>query len=357
MYMSEDYNSPQSVYWCLKALVIVALPADDQFWGSQEESQHNDERTLGKGPMHLLSDHKSGNHHFLLNISQFDGWPIKGGSAKYSKFAYSSSFGFSVPTGARLQQLVPDNMLVISKDGGDTWAAKGKHCAEAFIGTAVCYDAGLELEKVPALHTTWWPWADREVEIHSTLVPPLTKWPDWHIRVHRISASRKARLRIVEGAFAIQGRTATDLYIGDVVLYIHNSLSDNEQAIEGVSKSRDAAVVVTSAGASGISRLSQVDSCPSVASTNAAILKPDANTNLMTQRTVLPILSDTVEIDAKQELILITAIFASSSEPNSMKRTVGVIKERNFIERWIAAPTVILGYRDNFQEDVIYIRS
>jgi hypothetical protein len=35
-YMCEDYNSPQSVYWCMKSLLVVALPPDHAFWTSQE---------------------------------------------------------------------------------------------------------------------------------------------------------------------------------------------------------------------------------------------------------------------------------------------------------------------------------
>ena len=35
--MAEDYNSPQSVYWCLKTLIAVALRDDDAFWTAEEE--------------------------------------------------------------------------------------------------------------------------------------------------------------------------------------------------------------------------------------------------------------------------------------------------------------------------------
>lgn len=43
--------------------------------------------------------------------------------AKYGKFAYSSTFGFSVPTGALgLQQHAPDSVLALSDDEeGERW--------------------------------------------------------------------------------------------------------------------------------------------------------------------------------------------------------------------------------------------
>lgn len=37
MYMSEQYNSPQSPYWALKSLLVLALPKDHPFWTAEEE--------------------------------------------------------------------------------------------------------------------------------------------------------------------------------------------------------------------------------------------------------------------------------------------------------------------------------
>ena len=36
MYLTEDYNSPQSAYWALKAFVVIGLPGDDPFWTEPE---------------------------------------------------------------------------------------------------------------------------------------------------------------------------------------------------------------------------------------------------------------------------------------------------------------------------------
>lgn len=34
----QDYNSPQSPYWALKSLLILALPKSHPFWAAKEEA-------------------------------------------------------------------------------------------------------------------------------------------------------------------------------------------------------------------------------------------------------------------------------------------------------------------------------
>jgi hypothetical protein len=117
MYMSEDYNSPQSPYWALKSFLSLGLPDHHPFWTAQEKPlPRADELSVVsvRPPMHIVCSTK--NHHFLLSMGQFCPWPLKATEAKYGKFAYSSHFGFSVPTGTLIQQMAPDNTLALSKD-------------------------------------------------------------------------------------------------------------------------------------------------------------------------------------------------------------------------------------------------
>ena len=67
--------------------------------------------------------------------------------AKYGKFAYSSAFGFSVPTGALdLQQHAPDSMLALSDDGhGERWVVR-REATDVSIS-----DDGV-------IKSTWTPW-------------------------------------------------------------------------------------------------------------------------------------------------------------------------------------------------------
>lgn len=100
MYMSEDYNSPQSPYWALKSFLALGLTESHPFWTTEEKPLlrvESHEITSVGPPMHIVCNTQ--NHHFLLSMGQYCPWPLKATEAKYGKFAYSSHFGFSVPTG------------------------------------------------------------------------------------------------------------------------------------------------------------------------------------------------------------------------------------------------------------------
>ncbi|KAJ3547462.1 hypothetical protein NM208_g1491 [Fusarium decemcellulare] len=213
MYMAEDYNSPQSVYWAVKTLIAVGLAGDDEFWTSEElpYPTFNPPVKVIPAPRQILCNHPLGNHHFMLTPGQFVAWPMKANQAKYCKFAYSSAFGFSVPTGPLIQQIAPDNQLALSRDGGETWAVKWK-CSEVLfeIATLPSKDKA-QLVTTPVAHVGWHPWGDRAVAVYTMLIPPTDRWPDWHVRIHRIRCSQSIpSLHIVEGGFAIYGRRGAD---------------------------------------------------------------------------------------------------------------------------------------------------
>ena len=68
MYMSEDYNSPQSPYWSLKTLIAVGLAYDDEFWTSETlpYPDFDPPSQLVRAPQQILCNHALGNHHFML---------------------------------------------------------------------------------------------------------------------------------------------------------------------------------------------------------------------------------------------------------------------------------------------------
>jgi hypothetical protein len=85
---------------------------------------------------------------------------MKASQAKYCKFANSSAFGFRVPTGPLIQQITPDNMLALSRDGGATWAIKWK-CSSVRHVTA-----SVKEQTAPAARVVWLPWVD-DTGIHA----------------------------------------------------------------------------------------------------------------------------------------------------------------------------------------------
>ena len=352
MFLCEDYNSPQSPYWCLKTLVAIALVDNDEFWATQEAAYPSiidPPCALVPTPKQIVCNHPQGNHHFLLSPAQFVAWPMKATQAKYSKFAYSSAFAFSVPTGPLIQQIAPDSTLALSRDAAETWAVKWRFCEEATFSEAHVHSHGTAVTNtVPIAKVRWYPWSDRSVSVETTLVPPTDRWPDWHIRIHRICmakglifgapAAAKPILCTVEGGFAISDRRKED---SKPVPVLDDIPHDAELGLaEGVitdGNSRSC-LVFSSAGASGIAILGSSPAGNDAISPTCTPLKPDSNTNLVSQRTVIPVAKAGIPWTTAEEdrIVLVTGVFAVSSEANGGRSLEG----KSLRERWLDVPRV-----------------
>ena len=283
-YLAENYNSPQSPYWCMLAFAPLALPESHPFWSSQEEDlpvQSLPPTKALKHPMHITVRTNKG-HTYLLSSGQACHYPIKATQAKYGKFTYSSAFPYSVPTGSyTLEQFVPDNALALSDDDGETWKMR-REALDAQIET---YDGK------PVLVSRMLPWHD--VEVKTWLLPPDGgDANDWHVRVHRITTGRV--LQSGEGAFAIYGCRQAD---GRTLTSFDVSVDE-----EGTYASAGEALVVSQAGAVGIAELKE----PSLRA--GTILDSDANSNLAEPRTLLPTLRESMK--AGETRWFATAVFA-----------------------------------------------
>ncbi|KAH8660606.1 hypothetical protein BX600DRAFT_488643 [Xylariales sp. PMI_506] len=315
MYMCEDYNSPQSVYWCLKSLIVISLSDSDDFWQAVEEPYPASlfhQPTLIPAPKQILVNHPKSNHHFMLSPAQFVAWPLKASQAKYSKFAYSSSFAFSVPTGPLIQQIAPDSTLALTRDSGETWAVKWK-CSEVIF--PIIHVRGPNgTEEVTAASVQWQPWGDGQVTVTTLLIPPTNEWPDWHIRMHTIKINRPIQeLRVVEGGFAVSGRRLAD----GLDLPRLDTLQGNAIAgiTEGIVQTRsDSILALSSAGLSGIAT-EPVSHGNFQAMKKTFALKPDSNTNLACQRTIIPVAAHdfTGGLAAGDEIVVVSKIFAIST--------------------------------------------
>jgi hypothetical protein len=318
MYLTEDYNSPQSVYWALKSFVAIMLPSNEPFWTEAEQAYP----TMGPSeavvalhaPRQIICS-AAERHHFLLSSAQFTSLYWKGAAAKYSKFAYSSAFGFSVPTGqATLQQLAPDNTLALSRDGRQTWAVKWK-CREPTFGVAKVYSgADRVLEELSTMHVVWYPWDDRTVSVTTTLVPPSRKWPDWHLRVHRIRVEQDGirALHIAEGGFAMSGgRKTSNQWLEKI--NINGENDDNyERYLEGFASDADSAVIFSRSGASGVSSFLIESSGAFEIKRAMSVLQPEANTNIVSPRSLIPLAEhEATRLNKGDEVVLCTSIFAS----------------------------------------------
>lgn len=341
MYICEDYNSPQSVYWCLKSLVVLALSSDHEFWRSKERTLPLNNISLTKiikPPMHVVCN--TGSHHFLLSSGQFCPRALKATPAKYGKFAYSSHFGFSVPTGPFIQQMAPDSTLALSADGGDTWKVHWIPTG-ARLGRATLVTAG-KTEDVPVLVSSWKPWRLWDVVVCTALIAPSRRWPDWHIRVHKIflgPGNTPPHIEGVEGSFAIYGQKRSD---GRPIRPSSSSewsrMKGSGTPLEAICTDQEGCLVCSVEGASGIRKLdlmaSGLQSRMLLCESQGFLMKPDANTNLMHSRTLIPAMKSAVPSGACKEMktsLLVTGVFAMARQGS------------NTVEKWNDPPALHLG--------------
>ncbi|WP_179292068.1 DUF2264 domain-containing protein [Paenibacillus campinasensis] len=242
--MAENYNSPGSPYWALKAFLPLALPADHPFWVSEEQPLPEMAVVDVQKPAHLVlvRDPVSG-HVAAFNSGHAGTNEHTHTSAKYEKFVYSTGFGFSVPRSEwGLSQGAFDSMLALS-EGGDNLYRVRRHNRSTLI-------------EEDLLHAVWKPWSD--VEVSTWLIAGLP----WHIRIHRIATQRV--LDAAEGGFALGIEQPPLQRVGD-----------------------DEAWAGSAWGISGVRSLLGYD--------GARLIWPNANTNVLRPRTVIPTLTASLQ--------------------------------------------------------------
>lgn len=180
--MCEDYNSPGSPYWALKTYLILALPETHPFWLAEEQllPAMAEKHVIPHARQILIHAEKS-QHVTMLTAGQLELNNYVNTDAKYTKFAYSSRFGFTIERGRfGLKHAACDSMLLLA-DGDDYY--RGRRECEA-----VRVDENY-------LYSRWSPWHD--VHIDTWQVP----FGEWHLRLHRINSARA--LQTAEGGFAV----------------------------------------------------------------------------------------------------------------------------------------------------------
>lgn len=180
--MCEDYNSPGSPYWALKVFLILALPSTHPFWQAEELPLPalSETRTVPHAGQILQHSERS-QHVTLLTSGQLELNNYVNTEAKYTKFAYSSRFGFTVERGRYgLKHAACDSMLLLAD--GDNYYRGRRGCDAVSVRENVIF-------------SRWSPWHD--VIIDTWLAP----FGEWHIRLHRIHSART--LQTAEGGFAV----------------------------------------------------------------------------------------------------------------------------------------------------------
>lgn len=309
-FATENYNSPGSPYWAFKAFIPLSLPADHPFWTAEEEPYPTSTLPVAAldHPGHITS-HLSPAHTFLLSSGQACHYPLRHGAEKYGKLAYSSAFGYAVPTGALgLDQHAPDSTIALSDDNGERWVVR----REVEFARIERSEEGGE----SWLRALWKPWPG--VEVETFLIPPQEASPDWHTRVHRIkvsSTARRGKVLVSDAGFSIHAQgldgRALDAIVGASSATesgILASASRGAKTPEGKVEVGSEALVRSSAGVSGVADLTP----RSQSQTRAGkVIILDANANIIFPRSIMPTITSEVHSGEKDvEVWLVTGVFA-----------------------------------------------
>jgi hypothetical protein len=115
--MSEGYNSPGSPYWCLKTFLFLELPEDHAFWQAEEAPLPKLDTLKCISECDMLIEHRL-SQCIAYTAGQYPAIHQTHAAEKYSKFAYSTLFGFSVPRSYfLLEECAPDSMLAFHVHG------------------------------------------------------------------------------------------------------------------------------------------------------------------------------------------------------------------------------------------------
>ncbi|VTP17274.1 hypothetical protein PUATCC27989T_05274 [Phytobacter ursingii] len=180
--MCEDYNSPGSPYWALKVFLVLALPESHAFWQAEElPLPELAAQRVVPHAQQILVHSAASRHVYMLTSGQLELNNYVNTEAKYTKFAYSSAFGFTIERGRYgIKHAASDSMLLLSE--GDNYFRGRRECEEVSV-------------HVDHIFSRWSAWHD--VHVSTWLIP----CDDWHVRVHRIDTART--LQSVEGGFAV----------------------------------------------------------------------------------------------------------------------------------------------------------
>lgn len=117
--MAERYNAPGSPYWGMKTLLCLGLPDSHPFWTAKaEELPALDEiKMINQADMVM---HRRGKDVVAYPAGVCEKYGHGHVPEKYSKFAYSTRFGFSVARSQIvLHENAPDSSLAFVIDGDD----------------------------------------------------------------------------------------------------------------------------------------------------------------------------------------------------------------------------------------------
>ncbi len=165
--MSESYNAPGSPYWAMKAFMFLALPEDHEFWRVEAAPMPRLDKVKYLKHANMIVQRGDNNAVALVpGRTEADGHSHT--IEKYSKFAYSSKFGFSIArSNATLAENAPDSMLAFEAYG------------YFFVKNTIDPDYTIEADRIVY---TWSPIVG--IQVKTTILPT----EKGHARIHEITS-------------------------------------------------------------------------------------------------------------------------------------------------------------------------
>ena len=167
--MAERYNAPGSPYWGMKSLLCLAMPDDHEFWAVKGEPLPELSRVKALKQADMIM-HRQGKDVIAYAAGVCEKYGHGHVPEKYSKFAYSTRFGFSVARSQIvLHENAPDSALAFVIDGDDY----------VFV-RKVSLSCEVKEDRVVS---TWQPFPG--ILVTSTVIPE----EEGHRRIHEIESS------------------------------------------------------------------------------------------------------------------------------------------------------------------------
>lgn len=257
--MAESYNAPGSPMWALKTFILLALDDSNPYWSVEPNAfPVLDEMKYLPIPEMIVTQ-RPGNTVLYPNGQNPPVWSIGHIEEKYSKFAYSTKFGFSVrKANDCLENMAPDCDLVFEYQG--LFYGRNSVSEYSVDGTT--------------LTSRWNPLPGVEV---TTVITPS---PYGHTRRHTIVSS--IRCTAYDCGFAFPWET--DNYSAE---------TDRNSAHVESAFGQSSVYVYTPSG--------------STENTNGLIIAASPNTNLLSPRCVIPAVSHPIEVGTTEILTTVLA--------------------------------------------------
>jgi hypothetical protein len=263
--MAEGYNGAGSPYWAFKSFLLLAVDKNHPYWQAEEKKFSKILPVKVSQEGRAIFAQTANNRHALMYPFGQSVFTQNHSAAKYSKFVYSTKFGFSVPKSPyHYYESALDSVLSVSEDNS------------YFRPKSVDLDFQATKDWVSY---QWAPYQD--VLIKSTIVP----CGDYHVRIHQIDNQRE--LLAYDAAFSNRYEEEERIETASLASYRSSVGLSSIEAVCGYQK--------------------------------GLVIRPEPNTNLLYERTLLPVLEAELTIGTHLLVSIVGGVIDQNNQSEKPK--------------------------------------